>query len=223
MVDNRKTRIGFLYKLLPLGILSAFALIVLIPLYASGNIHLFPHTFAVDNQQRLYLLFESGVYVCADDQSIRVLPRSDHKGKEQLYISEDNQMTFLHGMGKSVYDLDRSAPEQGDLFLIGETAITDESIFERSYGFTEMDEQNGAIYTYRQGLFTYSILREKDGESSLFYRMPHIDMLWDLILDAYILAMIAGILTVLYQYSKGHHAELVRRAEEKSTHPRSNR
>lgn len=216
MVDSGEKRIGYLLKLLlkllPLSILSLLAFFVFIPLYASGSIHMFPYAFTVDNQQRLYLLFESGIYVYINDQSIRVLPRNEQKVKEQLYISHDNQLIYLHGTVKSVFDLDQSFPEIGYLFLKSETAINDKSILEHSYGFNNRDEQGGAVYTYHRGLFTYSIMREEAGESSLFYKMPRKDILWNLFLDAYVLLMIVGILVVLYQYSKAYRAELVKRA-----------
>lgn len=215
MVVGVEKRISYLLKLLPLSILSLLALFVFIPLYASGSVHMFPYAFTVDNQQRLYMLFESGVYVCINDQSILVLPRNEHKVKEQLYISHDNQLIFLHGTVKSVFDLDQSFPEDGYLLLKSETAITDMSILEHSYGFKNRDEQGGAVYTYHQGLFTYSIMREEAGESNLFYKMPRKDILWNLFFDAYIFAMIVGILAILYQYSKAYRAERAKRAEGK--------
>jgi hypothetical protein len=193
MVENINTRIKILIKLLPLGLLTIIAVMVFSSVYSSGEVHLFPHAFAVDNQQRLYLLFSGGGYCVTNDRMIGVLPPYDKV--DAISVSEENQLAYLRGNEVTVYDIDQNDPASGKLTEVDRISLEDDADFANQFG--KPREQNGIAYTYHRGLFTYSITQEEDGKSSLFYQMPNKDVIWNLIVNVYIVSMVVGALSII--------------------------
>ena len=161
---------------------------------------MFPHAFAVDNQRRVYLLFQNGVFVSKDNRMIAVQPNDAVKVDQRLSVSDDNVLTYMRGTKASVYDLNQSKPEEGKFVLIRDSGVLDEATLDSNQGSGMKDEQNGVLYTYQRALFSYKITQSVDGETSSFYQMPLKDMIWNLIVNLYILAMVVGILIVIYQF-----------------------
>ena len=168
---------------------------------------MFPHAFAVDNQRRVYLLFQNGVFVSKDNRMIAVQPSDAVKVDQRLSVSEDNFLAYTRGTKESVYDLNQSEPEKGTFVLNRDPVAFDESSPDFNQESSMRDEQNGVFYTYQRTLLSYKIMQSVDGETSLFYQMPLKDMIWNLIVNLYILAMVVGILIVIYQFVRTRLAE----------------
>ena len=193
MVEKINMRIKIIFKLLPLGLLTVIAVMVFSSVYSSGEVHRFPHAFAVDNQQRLYLLFPSGGYCVMNGKMVGVLPPYDKV--DAISVSEENQLAYLRGNEVTVYDIDQSDPVSGTLTEVDRIPLEDDANFANQFG--KPDEQNGIVYTYYRGLFAYSITQAVDGKPSLFYQMPRQDMIWNLIVNVYIIAMVMGVLMII--------------------------
>lgn len=194
MVEKMNMRIRIILKLLPLGLLTVIAFMVFSSVYSSGDVHMFPHAFAVDNQQRLYLLFNSGGYCVMNGKIVGALPPYDKV--DAISVSEENQLAYLRGNEITVYDIDQSDPESGTFTEVGRIPLENDANFANQFG--KPDEQNGIVYTYHRGLFAYSITQTEDGKSSLFYQMPHQDVIWNLIVNVYIIAMVIGVLMIIF-------------------------
>jgi len=196
------------------AVLSVLAIGLVLPVsqYASGNAHAFPESFAVDNEQRLYLSFGSGGYVVSDGQFERILPSYDQR--KTLWISDDNLLSYARNNHITVYDINQSDPEHGDLLKIDDFRADDESFYDSSYGFGMTDEQNGARYTYSRTLFRYTITQEQNGEQSVFFEMPQKDIAWGVVTFLHIVlicALLIGSLLYIYRYA-AKHPEIKQRA-----------
>ncbi len=203
MVENINTRIKILFKLLPLGLLTIIAFMTFSAVYSSGDVHMFPHSFAVDNQKRLYLLFSSGVYCVMNGKMVEVLPPYDKA--DAISISDDNRLAYLRGNEVTIYDIDQCDPATGNLTEIDRISLEDDADFSSQFG--KLNEQNGIVYTYHRGLFSYSITQIDDSASSLFYQMPDKDMIWNLIVNVYIVSMVVGVLAIILDRMRALIAE----------------
>ena len=195
MVIDLTKRPKLFLVLFIIGTLAFCSMFLLTAQYASGNAHAFPEAFAVDNQQRLYLLFGSGGYVVSDEQFEHILPSYDRS--KTLWILDDNLLTYARNNHITVYDINQSDPEHGDLLKIDDFRAPDESFYGSSYGFGMTDEQNGVQYTYSRTLFRYTITQEQNGEQSVFFEMPQKDFVWNLVVAFSIVVFAAGILIFL--------------------------
>ena len=195
MVIDLTKRPKLFLVLFIIGTLAFCSMFLLTAQYASGNAHAFPEAFAVDNQQRLYLLFGSGGYVVSDGQFERILPSYDRS--KTLWISDENLLSYARNNHITVYDLNQSDSEHGDLFKIDDFRAADESFYGSSYGFSMTDEQNGVQYTYSRTLFRYTITQEQNGEQRVFFEMPQKDFVWNLVVMFFIVVFAAGILIFL--------------------------
>jgi hypothetical protein len=185
-------------KMIPLTILSILAFMVFSAVYSSGTVHRFPHAFAVDNEERLYQLFNSGGYCWTGDQMVGVLP--PYEKVNALSISEDNLLSYARGNEVTVYDINQSDPASGKLKEIYRVPLEDADAYYSARHLHTPDEQNGVTYTYQGNSFSYQIMRTENGETSLFYQMPRADIIWNLIVNAYILIMVIGILVVIARF-----------------------
>jgi hypothetical protein len=202
-----------LLMMFTISLSAFFATILLVALYASGNAHAFPESFAVDNQQRLYLLFGSGGYIVTDEQFERILPSNDeHK---MLWISDENLLSYARSNHITVYDLNQSDPEHGDLLEIDDFRTSDTAFYELSYGFGMTDEQNGVEYTYSRSFLHYTITQKVNGEESGFFEMPKKDFIWNLIANLCKLLVSVGLIMFLFKFWRLYHTELVKRADAK--------
>lgn len=190
---NKDIRLAALSKLIPFCIFS----ICMLMLYTSGLVHRFPHAFAVDNQERVYLLYAEGGYCAAENGIIKVLPKFE--GVSTIFISEENLLSYARNDQITVYDIDQSDPAMGKLKEIDRYTTTDKDALFASRRLRNGDEQNGVTYGYDHSFVSFQITRTKDGETSLLYRMPTLDVIWNLLVMAYIPLMIFSILrAVLY-------------------------
>ena len=198
---NRDIRLAAFLKLIPFSVFSVFMLVF----YASGILHLFPHAFAVDNQERVYLLYAEGGYCVTEYGVIKVLPKFDESST--ISISDDNLLSYARNDEITVYDINTSNPEMGKLMEIDRYTTSDKDALFASRRLRNGDEQNGVTYAYDQNLFSYQITRVEDGETSLFYRMPTPDVIWNLLKMSYIPLMIVSILRAILYHARALIAE----------------
>ena len=193
MVKSSDIRLKALFKLIPFCVFSIFML----AFYSSGLLHLFPHAFAVDNQERVYLLYAEGGYCVTEYGRIKVLPRFE--GASTISISDENLLSYARNDQITVYDIDQSDPTKGKLTEIERYTPADKDALFASRQLHNGDEQNGVTYAYDHSFFSYQITRTQDGDTSIFYRMPTLDVFWNLLVMAFTPLMILSILrAVLY-------------------------
>lgn len=193
MVKSSDIRLAALFKLIPFSVFSIFML----AFYSSGLLHLFPNAFAVDNQERVYLLYAEGGYCVTEYGRMKVLPKFE--GASTISISDENLLTYARNDQITVYDIDQSNLVMGKLKEIERYTTADKDALFVSHRIRNGDEQNGITYTYAQNMFSYQITRTEDGDASIFYRMPTLDVIWNLLVMAFTPLMILSILrAVLY-------------------------
>ena len=191
---NRDIRLASFSKLIPFSIYS----ILLLLFFSSGLIHRFPHAFAVDNQERVYLLYAEGGYCVTEYGATKVLPKFEESCT--ISITDDNLLSYARNDEITVYDINISNPEMGKLMEIDRYTTDDKDAFFASRRLRNGDEQNGVTYAYDHNIFSYQITRTEDGEASLFYRMPTLDVIWNLLAISYAPIMIVGFLRAMLYY-----------------------
>ena len=201
MVMNRDIRLEALSKLIPLSVYSLFLLLF----FLSGLVHRFPISFAVDNQARMYLLYAEGGYCVTEFGRIKVLPKPEEASA--ISISDDNLLSYAQNDEVTVYDIDQSNPAMGRLTEIDRYNTTEQDVFFASRRLSDGDEQNRVTYTYDQNLFSYQITRMEDGKASIFYRMPTLDVIWNILMMAFTPLMILSILRVVLYHARALIAE----------------
>jgi len=198
---HRDIRLLAFFKLIPFSIYSLFLLL----LFSSGLVHRFPHAFAVDNQERVYLLYAEGGYCATEYGVIKVLPKFQESST--ISISDDNLLSYARNDEITVYDIDQSDPAMGNLAEIDRYMTADKDAFFENRRLRNGDEQNGVMYSYDQNMFSYQITRTVDGETSLFYRMPTLDVVWNLLVMSYIPLLILSILRAILYHARELIAE----------------
>ena len=193
---NRDIRLAALFKLIPFSVFSIFML----AFYSSGLLHLFPHAFAVDNQERVYLLYAEGGYCVTEYGRIKVLPKFEEAST--ISISNENLLSYAQNDQITVYDIDQSNPVMGKLAEIDRYTTTDKDALFASRRLSNGDEQSGVTYAYDHSFFSYQITRTKDGDPSIFYRMPTLDAIWNLLVMANIPLLILSILRVVLYHAR---------------------
>lgn len=201
MVKSSDVRLAALFKLIPFCVFSIFML----AFYSSGLIHRFPHAFSVDNQERVYLMYAEGGYCATEYGVIKVLPKFNEANT--IAISDDNLLYYAQNDEITVYDIDQSDPAMGNLKEIDRYTTADKDAFFEDNRLRNGDEQNGVAYTYSQNMFSYQITRTADGETSLFYRMPTLDVIWNLLVMLYTPLMILSILRAILYHARALIAE----------------
>ena len=196
MVMNRDIRLEALSKLIPFSVYSLFLLL----LFSSGLVHRFPISFAVDNQARMYLLYAEGGYCVTEYGRIKVLPMPEEASA--ISISDDNLLSYARNDEVTVYDIDQSDPAMGKLTEIDRYNTTGKDAFFASRGLSNGDEQNHVTYAYDHSLFSYQITRMEDDQVSIFYRMPTVDVIWNLLVMAFAPLMILSILRVVLHHAR---------------------
>lgn len=198
---NRDIRFASFLKLIPFSIYSLFLLLF----FSSGLFHRFPQAFAVDNQERVYLLYAEGGYCVTEYGGMKVLPKFEKSST--ISISDDNLLSYARNDEITVYDIDQSEPAMGNLAEIDRYMAADKDAFFENRRLRNGDEQNGITYTYDQNMFSYQITRTANGETSLFYRMPTLDVIWNLLVISYIPVMVIGILRGTLYHARALIAE----------------
>lgn len=138
---HRDIRWMAFFKLIPFSIYSLFLLL----LFSSGLVHRFPHAFAVDNQERVYLLYAEGGYCATELGAIKVLPKFE--GLNTIAISDDNLLSYARNDEVTVYDIDQSEPAMGNLKEIDRYTTAEKDAFFENRSLRNGDEQNGVTYT----------------------------------------------------------------------------
>ncbi|MEA4939522.1 MAG: hypothetical protein VB091_08045 [Christensenella sp.] len=178
---------------------SCFALFSF--MYMNAGPHFIPDFFAIDNEQRVYLSFESGVYVVDGDRFYPVL--SETTQSPTIYIS-DQDMLYVANVGVyTAIDLNTSVPKDGNIQSEIVSADAVRGMFDHDEdSYHKTDEQNGNHYRYDKGLFQYEIVQETNQGDRVLYQMPQSE--YELNLFEWIGAVIIvlwAIVTFLISYS----------------------
>jgi hypothetical protein len=178
VVDLSKTPLRFF---LACGMYCAFAVIVIMVFataFTSGVTFGTPRDFAVDNEQRVYLSMQSGVFV-SDLGTLRAIWPSTQNGYA-LSVSEDDLLTIADSLDVRVIDLAKSNPAAGQLEVVKRYSEPDNAFYSNGREDWKTDTQNGATYRYQGNSVYYEIFREENGRSELFFSMPRADYVWTL-------------------------------------------
>lgn len=163
------------------GLYSAVAIIAIMAFFtafSSGVIFGVPGDFAVDNEERIYLSYDSGVYVI--DQGKRRAIWPNEKGMPALSVSEDDMLTMANFSNVRVVDLTKSDLKTGRLEIAKSYFAPNNVLHSIGLEQHETDPQNGINYRYNGNSSHFEIFREKNGKSTLFYAMPQADRAWTL-------------------------------------------
>ena len=178
VVDLSKTPPRFF---LACGAYSAFALIVImvfLTAFTSGVVFGVPSGFAVDNEQRVYLSYSSGIYVFDQGRKRAIWPPVEQS--VSLSISEDDLLTIADSTDARVIDLTKSNSIAGQLEVVRTNSAPENTPDTNERESWKTDTQNGVTYRYQGNTFYYQIFREDNGESELFFSMPQTDYAWNL-------------------------------------------
>jgi len=163
------------------GLYSAIAIIAIMAFltaFSSGVIFGVPGDFAVDNEERIYLGYNSGVYV-VDGARVRAIWPYE-RSAAALSVSEDDMLTIATGADVRVVDLTKSDLETGRLEVVKSVFAPNNVLHSIGIDQHKTDPQNGKTYRYKGNFFYYEIFREENGKSKLFYAMPQADRAWTL-------------------------------------------
>lgn len=163
------------------GLYSAVAIIAIMTfftVFSSGVLFGVPEDFAVDNEERIYLSYDSGVYVV--DQGNRRAIWPNEKSTPALSISEDDMLTMANAANVRVVDLSRSDLKSGRLEIVKSYFAPDNVLYSIGMDQHHSDPQNGVTYHYQSDFNNFEIFREKSGKSELLYSMPQADRAWTL-------------------------------------------
>lgn len=193
----------FLYILFCL--IPFLCMFILVSVFLSGDAHALPCAFAVDNEQRLYLSFDSGL-VAVEDGQFRFLAPSN-RYNFALSVSEEDILTIAGPVDVRLVDLNQSDIASGSLQVIERYSDPDNALFDNREENWKTDVQNGVTYRYEGTSFYYEILRDDGAETSVFFAMPHSDYVWHIVaVSAFAFFFIyvgTGIL-VIFRYLKKH-------------------
>ena len=169
--------------------------------YVNDGPHLMPDFFAVDNEQRVYLSYNSGVYVVEDDRFYPVLsettqsPTISITDQDILYVADVGEYTAI--------DLNSSVPKDGNIQSEIVSADAVRGMFDHDEdSYHKTDEQNGTHYRYDRGLFRYEIVQETNLGDRVLYQMPQRE--YALNLFVWIVSVIIalwGVIDLLISYS----------------------
>ncbi|HWQ97921.1 MAG TPA: hypothetical protein VN538_07520 [Clostridia bacterium] len=163
------------------GLYSAVAIIAIMAFltaFSSGVIFGVPGDFAVDSEERIYLSYDSGIYVI--DQGKRRAIWPNENGTPALSVSEDDMLTMANFSYVRVVDLAKSDFNSGRLEVVQSYVAIDNVLYSISMDQHHSDPQNGITYRYKGNSSYFEIFREENGKSELFYSMPPVDRAWTL-------------------------------------------
>ncbi len=206
MVANAKeTPTKFVFAFGFFAMTSLIAGILISSVFLSGKAHGIPNDFAVDNEKRIYLSYNSGVYIVMEGKFYAIWPPNRDGGA--LSVSEDDMLTIANGAEVRVADLTRSDLKAGRLEIVKSDFMPNNVLYSIGLENHETDQQNGITYRYKGNFFYYEIFREENGKSELIYSMPRNDYIWNLavIIDviAWSISLLVGVL-LLIAYLKQH-------------------
>jgi len=184
----------------------AFCFAVFNLAYVNPGPHLFPEDFALDNEQRIYLSFGSGVYLVGDNGFDPVFTNTSHS--PAIAISEDDTLYVSLDDALTAIDLRTSLPSTGIIQLTTADSGTAKLLFDQKAETDDItDEQSGLQYRFDKTLLDYRIVRETAQGDQTVYTMPRSEFVLNLaVLSGYALMMIliAVSLLIVYRYAKRH-------------------
>ncbi len=174
--------------------------------YVNDGPHLMPDFFAVDNEQRVYLSYNSGVYVVEDDRFYPVL--SETTQSPTVYIT-DQDMLYVANVGVyTAIDLNTSVPKDGNIQSEIVSADAVRGMFDHHEdSYHKTDEQNGTHYRYDRGLFRYEIVQETNQEDRILFQMPQSELILNAFMSiGFVLLLACAAVSVLlvYRYAQTH-------------------
>lgn len=203
--DMAKLPIKYKYALFIL-LACAFCYGLFSFIYVNTGPHLFPDFFAIDNEQRVYLSYNSGVYVVDDNRFYPIL--SETTQSPTIYIT-DQDMLYVANVGEyTAIDLNTSVPKEGNIQSEIVSADDVHGMFnheEDSYHKT--DEQNGIHYRYDKGLFRYEIVQETNQGDRILFHMPQSEFILNVIMSIWLVLLLACAAVsalLVYRYAQTH-------------------
>lgn len=179
--------------------------ILISSVFLSGKARGIPTDFAVDNEERIYLSYGSGVFVAFEERFYAIWPQERDGGA--LSVSEDDMLTIANGAFVRVVDLTRSDLKVGQLEIVESYFAPDNDLYSIGIEQHQTDRQNGKTYRYKGNFFYYEIFREENGRSELFFSMPQNDYIWNLAVKigtfTWSIFVLVGVL-LLIAYLKQH-------------------
>ena len=136
-----------------------------------------PREFAVDNEQRIYMSFDSGLYVVVDGEFVLLLP--EERYGYALSVSDDDMLTIAGPMNIRIVDLANSDLAAGHMDVVQMTTARGNALFDILRENWETDPQNGTTYRLLRNSYYYEILREDNDGSSVFFRKPYPNDAWN--------------------------------------------
>jgi hypothetical protein len=163
-----------LYLLVPI-----VCFFILASVFLSGGVHGRPCAFAVDNEQRLYLAFDNGLFIMEEGQSRLLIPTQEYDFA--LSISEEDILTAAGPSEVRVLDLSQVDITSDIIPAVKRYSDPDNALFGNREENWKTDVQNGVTYRYEGTSFYYEILRDDGAETSVFFAMPHSDYVWHIV------------------------------------------
>lgn len=199
VVDVEKVPMKFFLVWGLYATVAIVAIMVFLAAFSFGVVFGIPVDFAVDNEERVYLSYDSGVYVV--EQGKRNAIRLDEKRSPALSVSEDDMLTMANFANVRVADLTRSDLKSGRLEIVKSCFAPDNVLYSIGMDQHLSDPQNGATYLFQSGFNNFEIYREKGGKSELFYSMPRSDRAWTLAAKICFILWFPYVLSAIFLWS----------------------
>lgn len=167
-------------KLFLVGILTFIPILAALLLYSlnfTGNPQGIPHEFAVDNEERVYLSLDNGIYVAEDGLLTLLLPPTRYG--YALSVSDDDMLTIADASVIRIVDLAKSDLASGRMEVIQRTHSLDSALYNVWRENWETDSQNNATYRLVHITYYYEVLREDKDGSTVILKKPYSNEILD--------------------------------------------
>ncbi len=167
-------------KLFLVGILTFIPILAALLLYSlnfTGYPQGIPHEFAVDNEERVYLSLDNGIYVAEDDRLTLLLPPTRYG--YALSVSDDDMLTIADASVIRIVDLAKSDLASGRMEVIQRTHSLDSALYNVWRENWETDSQNNATYRLVHITYYYEVLREDKDGSTVILKKPYSNEILD--------------------------------------------
>ena len=206
-------------KLFFLGVFTFIPILAALLLYTmnfTGTPYGSPQGFAVDNEERIYISFESGLYVVVDGRFVLLLPEEQYG--YALSVSEDDMLTIADASVIRIVDLAKSNLVSGRMEVVKRTHALYSALYSVWRENWETDSQNGVTYRLRHISYYYEILREDKDGSTVILRKPYSNGIWDSLARNSILflTLYLGAEIILISFYVKKHPEIQKQAEDTS-------
>ncbi len=185
--------------------IPVLVMVILISVFSGGKAHGVPNEFAVDNEERVYMCFNSGLYVVENGRFTFLLP--GQKGSYALSVSDDDMLTIADPIDIRIVDLAKSDLTAGHLEVVKKTRARGNALYDIWSEDWKTDPQNGATYRIQTRSNYYEILREDASGTSVFFTMPHSDYVWNIVVKiccALYIVYFGCVLLIIFRYAKKH-------------------